>query len=64
MKEFLENYYYLGKDILIFLGGGGGQESLGYEIINILIFVFIQPGLIIFFFYLWQKERKKNSYKK
>ena len=43
MKEFLENYYHLGKDMLIFLGGGGGQESLGYEIVNILIFVFIQP---------------------
>ena len=63
MKEFLENYYQLGKNLLIFLGGGGGQESLGYEIVHILIFVFIQPGLIIFFFYLWQKERKKNSYK-
>ena len=63
MKEFLENYYHLGKDMLIFLGGGGGQESLGYEIVNILIFVFIQPGLIIFFFYLWQKERRKNFHK-
>ncbi len=42
MKEFLENYYHLGKDMLIFLGGGGGQESLSYEIVNILILVFIQ----------------------
>tara|TARA_Y100000768_G_scaffold274984_1_gene210654 strand:- start:949 stop:1140 length:192 start_codon:yes stop_codon:yes gene_type:complete len=63
MSEFLESYYDLGKDILIFLGGGGGQSSLGYEIVNILIFIFVQPGLIILFYYLWQKE-KKNSLKK
>ena len=34
--------------------------GISYEAINIVIFVFLQPALIILFFILWRKERKKN----
>ena len=34
--------------------------GISYEAINIIIFVFLQPGLILLFFILWRKERKKN----
>ena len=36
-------------------------EAMGisYELINILIFVILQPLLILIFFYLWRKETKK-----
>tara|TARA_Y100000768_G_C23647326_1_gene526929 strand:- start:116 stop:274 length:159 start_codon:yes stop_codon:yes gene_type:complete len=44
-------------DVLLFLGG---NTELGYMLANFLIFVFIQPGLIILFFVLWKKERNKN----
>jgi uncharacterized membrane protein len=33
--------------------------GMSYELINILIFVILQPLLILIFFYLWQRERHK-----
>tara|TARA_B000000437_G_C11622687_1_gene296053 strand:+ start:360 stop:623 length:264 start_codon:yes stop_codon:yes gene_type:complete len=33
--------------------------GISYEAINIIIFVFLQPALILLFFILWRKERKK-----
>ncbi len=34
--------------------------GISYELINIIIFVILQPTLILLFFVLWIKERKKN----
>ena len=33
--------------------------GMSYELINILIFVILQPLLILIFFYLWIRQRKK-----
>ena len=33
--------------------------GMSYELINILIFVILQPLLILIFFYLWRRERHK-----
>ena len=33
--------------------------GMSYELINILIFVILQPLLILIFFYLWRRERRK-----
>ena len=57
MSEFLYNYYMWAYGALQLLGG---NTDLGYMLVNFLIFVFIQPGLIILFFVLWRKERNKN----
>ena len=35
--------------------------GISYEAINIFIFVFLQPALILLFFILWRKERRKNK---
>ena len=35
--------------------------GISYEAINIVIFVFLQPALILLFFILWRKERRKNK---
>tara|TARA_X000000368_G_C22454101_1_gene460265 strand:+ start:202 stop:369 length:168 start_codon:yes stop_codon:yes gene_type:complete len=37
----------------------GDFTGMGYELANIVIFVFLQPGLIIIFYFLWQKEKLK-----
>ena len=37
--------------------------GISYEAINIWIFVIIQPLLILIFFILWRKEKKKNKNK-
>jgi len=47
--------------ILQVLGGSPGEFGLGYMIANLLIFVVIQPALIIIFFVLWRAEKKKNT---
>ena len=41
----------------------GDFTGMGYELANIVIFVILQPGLIIIFYFLWQKEKKKNKLK-
>ena len=35
------------------------KTGMSYELINILIFVILQPILILIFFYLWRRERTK-----
>ncbi len=42
----------------------GDFTSLGYEAANILIFVIIQPGLIIIIYLLWRSEKKRNESKR
>ena len=43
------------------LGGSPGEFGLGYMVANILIFVIIQPSLILLFFILWRKEKINNQ---
>tara|TARA_B100002019_G_C20996403_1_gene463116 strand:- start:367 stop:534 length:168 start_codon:yes stop_codon:yes gene_type:complete len=43
-------------DVLEFIGTITG---MGYELANIVIFVFLQPALILLFFILWRKEKNK-----
>jgi len=38
----------------------GNVTGMGYEISNIVIFVGLQPALILLFFILWRREKKKN----
>ena len=38
----------------------GNLNGLGYEATNIILFVIIQPLLIIVFLFLWLKEKRKN----
>jgi len=39
----------------------GNVTGMGYELSNIVIFVVLQPALILLFFILWRVEVKKNS---
>jgi len=38
----------------------GNVTGMGYELANIVIFVVLQPALILLFFILWRRENKKN----
>jgi hypothetical protein len=42
----------------------GKYTGMGYELANIVIFVIIQPALIILFYLLWKKEKRKNKLSK
>ena len=49
--------------ILQVIGGTPGEYGFGYYLTNIIIFVVLQPALILLFFILWRKEKRKNSNK-
>ena len=38
----------------------GEVTGMGYELANIVIFVILQPGLILLFFILWRFEKKRE----
>ena len=41
----------------------GAITGMGYNMANIVIFVILQPGLILLFFILWRMEKNKNKSK-
>ncbi len=41
----------------------GAVTGMGYELTNIVIFVILQPALILLFFVLWRKEVNKKELK-
>ena len=41
----------------------GNITGMGYELANIVIFVILQPALILLFFVLWRKEVNKKRIK-
>ena len=38
----------------------GGWTGMGYELANLVIFVALQPALILIFFFLWLRERRRR----
>ena len=71
MNKYIEAYNSMGnsgsefidfifKICVILLVDLSNFLGLSYEAINIIIFVLFQPGLILMFFILWRRERKKN----
>ncbi|MDA9678953.1 hypothetical protein N9U00_00355 [bacterium] len=39
----------------------GDVTGMGYELANIVIFVILQPALILLFFLLWRREKNKKK---
>jgi len=39
----------------------GEVTGMGYELANIVIFVILQPGLILLFFILWRNQKNINN---
>ncbi|MAV61571.1 MAG: hypothetical protein CMQ83_04370 [Gammaproteobacteria bacterium] len=58
MKELINTIFNLGVKIMWDLTKITG---LTYQEINAIIFLIIQPALIILFFILWKYEKKKNT---
>lgn len=64
MYDFLGNlvgrFFFWCVDVLVFIGDITG---MGYALANIIIFVILQPLLILLFFILWRGEIKKHKTK-
>ena len=58
MNEFIGWFFDICVYILQVIGDVTG---MGYALANIVIFVTLQPALILLFFILWRKEVKKNE---
>ena len=55
--ELISDFFFWCVHVLEVIGEVTG---MGYALANIVIFVILEPALIILFFYLWIKERGKN----
>ena len=62
-EKLITDFFMLCVDILQVIGGTPGEYGFGYYLVNILIFVILQPALILLFFILWRKEKRKNKIK-
>ena len=60
MQQIIYDIFNWAEGNLIYLGKVTG---LGYMWVNYLIFIVLQPFLILLFFILWRKEVKKNKSK-
>ena len=54
----INDFFYWCVNVLEVIGNVTG---MGYELANIVIFVILQPALILLFFVLWRKEVNKNN---
>ena len=62
-EKIITDLFMLCVYILQVIGGTPGDYGFGYYLANIIIFVVLQPALILLFFILWRKEKRKNSNK-
>ena len=62
-EKIITDLFMLCVYILQVIGGTPGEYGFGYYLANIIIFVVIQPALILLFFILWRKEKRKSSNK-
>ena len=62
-EKIITDLFMLCVYILQVIGGTPGEYGFGYYLANIIIFVVLQPALILLFFILWRNEKRKNSNK-
>ena len=60
-EKIITDVFMLCVYILQVIGCTPGEYGFGYYLANIIIFVILQPALILLFFILWRKEKKKNQ---
>ena len=60
IEQLITNIFMFCVYVLQVIGGSPGEFGLGYYLANLIIFVILQPALILLFFILWRIERKKN----
>ena len=58
MEAFITDLFMKCVYILQVIGGSPGEFGYGYYLANILVFVVLQPSLILLFFMLWIRERR------
>ena len=62
VSDLMREYYKFWVYTLQYIGGNPGGFGMGYYILNILLFIFIQPYLIFRFYNLWKREKQNNAW--
>ena len=60
-EKIITDFFMLCVYILQVIGSAPGEYGFGYYLSNIIIFVILQPALILLFFILWRIEKRKNK---
>ena len=60
-EKLITDFFMFCVYILQVIGGAPEEYGFGYNLANIIIFVILQPVLILLFFILWRKEKRKNK---
>jgi len=60
IEQLITNIFMFCVYVLQVIGGSPSEFGLGYYLTNLIIFVILQPALILLFFILWRIEKKKN----
>ena len=60
-EEIIKEIFMVCVYVLQVIGGNPGEFGHGYYLANLIIFVLLQPALIVLFFMLWRIEKKKNK---
>lgn len=58
-ETFVAETFMLCVYILQVIGGAPGEFGFGYYLANLLIFVVLQPSLIVLFLVLWRIQKAK-----
>ena len=53
----IDQIFWICVDVITLIGDVTG---MGYNLANIVLFVILQPGLIVLFYLLWRREVRKN----
>lgn len=61
MEEFVTDVFMKCVYVLQVLGGTPGSYGYGYYLANLIVFVVIEPALIMLFFTMWRMEKRKNK---
>lgn len=61
MEEFVTDVFMKCVYVLQVLGGTPGSYGYGYYLANLIVFVVIEPALIVLFFTMWRMEKRKNK---
>ena len=62
-EKLITDFVMFCVNVLQVIGGAPGEYGFGYYLANIVIFVILQPALILLFFILWRKEKRKYKEK-
>ena len=58
MTDYIDSIFW---NCVLILQVIGDVTDMGYNLANLVIFVILQPGLILLFFILWRLEKRKNK---